>query len=145
MYIVKNRGLNFGVKSHTSYFQTYAERQLLTQKSQTAFFLSIVMTQVANVIICKTRRVSLFQKGFRYRTCFSLNCYFYLTRLFLLFALGITELILNLHFKYVFFLETGEWISPYLGNCYSPHSSSTLQFLITSSISIQLGKFCNEQ
>lgn len=42
---------------------TYYARQNLEIAGQTAFFASIVITQVGNVIICKTRRMSLFQKG----------------------------------------------------------------------------------
>jgi len=42
---------------------TYAARQELTFTCQTTFFISIVMTQIANVYCCKTRRMSLYQKG----------------------------------------------------------------------------------
>ncbi len=41
----------------------YGSRHELGFTAQTAFFMSIVFTQVSNVIICKTRRLSLFQKG----------------------------------------------------------------------------------
>ncbi|XP_044272332.1 sodium/potassium-transporting ATPase subunit alpha-like isoform X1 [Tribolium madens] len=42
---------------------TYEERKILTRKCYSSFFLSIVLTQVADLIICKTRRLSLFQQG----------------------------------------------------------------------------------
>ncbi|CAL8072099.1 unnamed protein product [Orchesella dallaii] len=44
---------------------SYEARSQLGLTSQTAFFVAIVLTQFANVICCKTRRVSLFQKGMR--------------------------------------------------------------------------------
>lgn len=44
---------------------TYAARQQLGLTAQTSFFAAIVLTQVSNVIICKTRRLSIFQKGMR--------------------------------------------------------------------------------
>lgn len=42
---------------------THDERKILTRKCYSSFFLSIVLTQVADLIICKTRRLSLFQQG----------------------------------------------------------------------------------
>ncbi|ODM99113.1 Sodium/potassium-transporting ATPase subunit alpha-B [Orchesella cincta] len=42
---------------------TYFARQELTFTAQTTFFISIVLTQIANVYCCKTRRMSLYQKG----------------------------------------------------------------------------------
>ncbi|XP_017771833.1 PREDICTED: sodium/potassium-transporting ATPase subunit alpha-like [Nicrophorus vespilloides] len=42
---------------------TLYERQTLERKGVTAFFLAIVFTQVADCIICKTRRLSVFQQG----------------------------------------------------------------------------------
>ncbi|ODM96221.1 Sodium/potassium-transporting ATPase subunit alpha [Orchesella cincta] len=44
---------------------SYTARSQLGITSQTAFFVAIVLTQFANVICCKTRRVSLLQKGMR--------------------------------------------------------------------------------
>lgn len=42
---------------------TYEERKLLSRKGFSAFFLAIVVTQVADSLITKTRRLSLFQQG----------------------------------------------------------------------------------
>lgn len=42
---------------------TYYSRQKLKITAQTASFVAIVLMQVANVICCKTRRMSVFQKG----------------------------------------------------------------------------------
>jgi sodium/potassium-transporting ATPase subunit alpha len=42
---------------------TYESRLAMEKKAQTAFFLAIVITQFVNAICCKTRRVSVFQKG----------------------------------------------------------------------------------
>lgn len=41
---------------------TYRERMVLTRKCYSAYFLSIVFTQVIDAIICKTRRLSVFQQ-----------------------------------------------------------------------------------
>jgi sodium/potassium-transporting ATPase subunit alpha len=48
-----------------SYHQewTYHERKLLEQTCHSAYFISIVVVQWLNVIICKTRRLSIFQHG----------------------------------------------------------------------------------
>lgn len=45
--------------------KSWDARQDLELAGQTAFFISIVITQVGNVIICKTRRMSFFQKGMK--------------------------------------------------------------------------------
>lgn len=42
---------------------TYAQRKVLEYTCHTAFFVAIVIVQVADVIICKTRRNSIFQQG----------------------------------------------------------------------------------
>ncbi|GJQ79984.1 hypothetical protein Trydic_g9459 [Trypoxylus dichotomus] len=42
---------------------SHRERQLLERKGYSAYFLAIVITQVADVLICKTRRLSLIQQG----------------------------------------------------------------------------------
>lgn len=42
---------------------SYKERQKLEKKGYSAYFLAIVTTQVADVLICKTRRLSLIQQG----------------------------------------------------------------------------------
>ncbi|RZC27665.1 sodium/potassium-transporting ATPase subunit alpha-like [Asbolus verrucosus] len=41
----------------------FDERKILTRKCYSSFFLSIVTTQIADLLICKTRRLSLFQQG----------------------------------------------------------------------------------
>ncbi|CAB1351137.1 unnamed protein product, partial [Coregonus sp. 'balchen'] len=47
-----------------SYF-TYEQRKIVEYTCHTAFFVSIVVVQWADVIICKTRRNSVFQQGMR--------------------------------------------------------------------------------
>ncbi|XP_022907942.1 sodium/potassium-transporting ATPase subunit alpha-like [Onthophagus taurus] len=42
---------------------TYFERRVLERKGYSAYFMSFVLTQVADVIICKTRRLSIFRQG----------------------------------------------------------------------------------
>ena len=42
---------------------TYRERKVLEQTCQSAYFIAIVLCQWVNVLICKTRRLSLFQHG----------------------------------------------------------------------------------
>ena len=44
---------------------TYADRKNLESVCQTAFFVSIVIVQWADLLICKTRKNSLFQQGIR--------------------------------------------------------------------------------
>lgn len=45
--------------------QTYDARKKLEYTCHTAFFVAIVIVQWADLIICKTRRNSLFQQGMR--------------------------------------------------------------------------------
>lgn len=47
-------------------FQSYAQRKELEFTCHTAFFVSIVIVQWADLIICKTRRNSLFTQGMTY-------------------------------------------------------------------------------
>ncbi|KAL3272569.1 hypothetical protein HHI36_014039 [Cryptolaemus montrouzieri] len=42
---------------------TYPERMYLQRKCVAGFFVSIVMTQTTDLLICKTRRLSLFEQG----------------------------------------------------------------------------------
>ena len=44
---------------------TYKDRKVLEYTCHTAFFVSIVIVQWADLIICKTRRLSVFQQGMR--------------------------------------------------------------------------------
>ena len=44
---------------------TYRDRKILEFTCHTAFFVSIVIVQWADLIICKTRRLSVFQQGMR--------------------------------------------------------------------------------
>jgi sodium/potassium-transporting ATPase subunit alpha len=50
-----------------SYFQewTYRDRKILEFTCHTAFFISIVIVQWADLLICKTRRNSIFQQGIK--------------------------------------------------------------------------------
>ena len=45
--------------------QTYEQRKIIEFTCHTSFFVSIVVVQWADLIICKTRRNSLFQQGMR--------------------------------------------------------------------------------
>ncbi|OBS66873.1 hypothetical protein A6R68_04597, partial [Neotoma lepida] len=47
------------------YPQTYEQRKVVEFTCQTAFFISIVIVQWADLIICKTRRNSLFKQGMK--------------------------------------------------------------------------------
>ncbi|PAA67335.1 hypothetical protein BOX15_Mlig006173g1 [Macrostomum lignano] len=44
---------------------TYNERKKLEMSCQTGFFIAIVIVQWADLVICKTRRLSVFQQGMR--------------------------------------------------------------------------------
>jgi len=44
---------------------TYGQRKIVEYTCHTAFFTSIVIVQWADVLICKTRRLSIFQQGMR--------------------------------------------------------------------------------
>ena len=48
--------------------QTYTQRKRLEFTCHTAYFAGIVLVQWTDLIICKTRRLSLFQHGFLYAT-----------------------------------------------------------------------------
>lgn len=43
----------------------YLDRKRVERKAQTSYFFAICVTQVSDVIICKTRRVSLLKKGMK--------------------------------------------------------------------------------
>ena len=43
-------------------FQTYAQRRLVEFTGYTTFLAGVVVTQWANLICCKTRRISLLQQ-----------------------------------------------------------------------------------
>lgn len=45
--------------------QTYEQRKVVEFTCHTAFFASIVVVQWADLIICKTRRNSVFQQGMK--------------------------------------------------------------------------------
>lgn len=47
------------------YPQTYEQRKIVEFTCHTAFFVSIVVVQWADLIICKTRRNSVFQQGMK--------------------------------------------------------------------------------
>ena len=44
--------------------QTYDQRSDILSEAQSAYFIIVVMTQWSDVVVCKTRRLSLFQHGF---------------------------------------------------------------------------------
>lgn len=46
--------------------QTYEQRKIVEFTCHTAFFVSIVVVQWADVIVCKTRRNSVFQQGMKW-------------------------------------------------------------------------------
>lgn len=48
-----------------SLVQTYEQRKVVEFTCHTAFFVSIVVVQWADLIICKTRRNSVFQQGMK--------------------------------------------------------------------------------
>ena len=45
------------------FLQTYAQRKVLEYTCHTAFFVSIVVVQWADLMICKTRRNSILHQG----------------------------------------------------------------------------------
>lgn len=47
------------------FLQTYEQRKVVEFTCHTAFFVSIVVVQWADLIICKTRRNSVFQQGMK--------------------------------------------------------------------------------
>ena len=51
--------------NHCFYPQSYKQRKILEYTCHTAFFVSIVIVQWADLIICKTRRNSLFTQGMK--------------------------------------------------------------------------------
>lgn len=46
--------------------QTYRDRKELEYTCHTAFFVSIVIVQWSDLVICKTRRNSIVHQGMRY-------------------------------------------------------------------------------
>lgn len=44
---------------------SYEDRKVLERKGFAAFFLAIVTTQVSDLFICKTRKLSVFQQGMK--------------------------------------------------------------------------------
>lgn len=57
----------FNFRRFSNHFtpQTYRDRKTLEFTCHTAFFISIVVVQWADIIICKTRRNSIFHQGMR--------------------------------------------------------------------------------
>ena len=56
---------HFGVCYYGLSPQTYEQRKVVEFTCHTAFFVSIVVVQWADLIICKTRRNSVFQQGMK--------------------------------------------------------------------------------
>lgn len=50
---------------------TYGQRKIVEFTCHTAFFMSIVIVQWADLLICKTRRLSIFQQGMRNKIMFA--------------------------------------------------------------------------
>merc|ERR1712048_101027 len=59
-----DRGNNAVVDSYGQEW-TYGQRKIVEFTCHTAFFTSIVVVQWADLLICKTRRLSIFQQGMR--------------------------------------------------------------------------------
>lgn len=62
---VKTTKLLQNRKTYVSLAQTYEQRKIIEFTCHTAFFSSIVIVQWADLIICKTRRNSLYQQGMK--------------------------------------------------------------------------------
>lgn len=56
----------YGVMCAFLFFQTYEQRKIIEFTCHTSFFISIVVVQWADLIICKTRRNSVFQQGMKW-------------------------------------------------------------------------------
>jgi hypothetical protein len=71
-YIIHAKIWYIGMLLHNECFnmffilQTYRDRKELEYTCHTAFFVSIVIVQWSDLIICKTRRNSLVHQGMRY-------------------------------------------------------------------------------
>ena len=61
LYILTLLLTTFG--THLFVTQTYAQRKVLEFTCHTAFFVSIVVVQWADLMICKTRRNSIVHQG----------------------------------------------------------------------------------
>lgn len=59
-----SREINFLVDSFNTTW-TYTERKELQRIGQSSYFIAVLVTQVADVLICKTRRISLLKQGMR--------------------------------------------------------------------------------
>lgn len=57
--------------SYLLYIKTYEQRKQLEYTCHTAFFITIVICQWAVLIVCKTRRNSIFQQGMKYVVFFN--------------------------------------------------------------------------
>ncbi len=53
-------------QNNVMFSQTYEQRKIVEFTCHTAFFASIVVVQWADLIICKTRRNSVFQQGMKW-------------------------------------------------------------------------------
>jgi len=68
VFFVRERWDSKAINDYSdSYHQewTYSRRKVLEYTCHTAFFVSIVIVQWADLVICKTRRLSLFQQGMK--------------------------------------------------------------------------------
>jgi len=48
------------------YLQSFVQRKRLEYTGHTAYFIAIVVVQWADLLICKTRKLSIFQQGMWY-------------------------------------------------------------------------------
>lgn len=67
-FLISSRSIGLGMIEqpiYTHFSQTYRDRKALEFTCHTAFFVSIVVVQWADLIICKTRRNSILHQGMR--------------------------------------------------------------------------------
>ena len=58
--------MTFPVVTELFILQTYQSRKVVEYTTNSAFFMSIVLVQWADLIISKTRRLSIFSQGMRF-------------------------------------------------------------------------------
>lgn len=67
LFFIRNDWESSNVPVIDSYGQSwlYNDRKRVERKAQTAYFVAVCMSQISDVIICKTRRISLLKKGMK--------------------------------------------------------------------------------
>ena len=63
MFVIRISTVIFNLVNVSFQEWTYRDRKILESTCHTAFFIAIVIMQWATLIICKTRRLSIFQQG----------------------------------------------------------------------------------